>query len=230
MSLQSPVTKCLSDLETRICALFPRSVSVAATDPTQPRPAAFPQEAAHLPQMREARRHEFLAGRAALHRAIAGLGWAPQPIPIRADRAPDLPVGICASLSHSRTLCVAVADRLETTVGLGLDLEPATPLDRGLWPTVCTRAERGWLAAQPEAERGVLAKQIFCAKEAAYKCQYALTGVLLDFDAFEITFADGKRFFATIRQPVASFTVGDRIHGRMDRVADHIVTATRIPA
>ena len=230
MALQAPVKNRLYDLEREISNLVPDHVAVAVTDTNDMRSAAYPEEAASLPPMRALRRREFLAGRDALRQALVGVGHAPCAIPMRDDRAPELPVGVRASLSHANSICVAVADISSNSDGLGIDIEVAEPLDPALWNTVCTRTERAWLHDQPEMMRGLQAKLIFCAKEAAYKCQFAQSGALLDFDAFDVTFGDDDRFFATFRQTVGPFSSGDRIGGRVDLVSDHVVAFARIPA
>ena len=218
-----------TDIERQILALFSAPVSVAVTDPAAPRSAEFTEEAECLVAMRAIRRREFLAGRAALRAAMAGLGLPPQPIPMNVDRSPCLPAGLCASLSHSDTLCVAVADRESASAALGIDVELPEPLDPTLLDTVCTRAERARLAELSETERGLAAKRIFSAKEAAYKCQFTLSGVLLDFDAFDIALLGEGRFEATFRQQAGPFATGDRISGHVGTVADHIVSTARIP-
>ncbi len=213
-----------------ITGLLETSISVAVTDPTLPRSAVYPEEAACLPPMRALRRREFLAGRDALREAIVGLRRPPCAIPMADDRSPELPDGICASLSHSSELCVAIADLTSKTSSLGIDIEPIEGLEAGLWDTVCTRAERAWLSTLQMPARAVAAKRIFCAKEAAYKSQYVFSGALLDFDAFDITFLAQDRFQATFRQVVEPFSIGDRITGRMGDVHGHIICITRIPA
>lgn len=227
---QAAVFENFPDLTQAISELFPPSVAVAATDPTEPRSAAFPEEAACLPPMRALRRREFLAGRHALRRAMGQLGRPAEPVGMNDDRSPRVPDGLVVSISHTSTLCVAVADHVTSSAGLGLDLEQDAPLDPALWSTICTRSERGMLADQPDAVRGIVARRIFSAKEAAYKCQFALSGTLLDFDAFDITFTSGNRFDATFRKPVDPFSTGDRISGRWTMIYDHIVTAAHIPA
>lgn len=217
-------------LTNELATLFPASVAVAVTDPTEPRSAAFAEEAACLPPMRALRRREFLAGRHALRRAMNALGRASEPVPMNPDRSPALPQGLAASISHTATLCVAVAGHAHDSAGLGIDLEPESALDPALWSTICTRADMQLIGATPEAERGRLARRIFSAKEAAYKAQFALSRTLLDFDAFDITFPADGVFAATFRKPVGPFATGDRIAGRWAHLADHIVTTARIPA
>ena len=213
-----------------IRSLVEPGVAIALNDPTAPRSALYPEEAACLPPMRALRRREFLAGRDALRRAMSHVGIAPSAIPVREDRSPALPAGVCASLSHSATMCVAIADLDKRTAALGIDIEPIDGLDLALWDTVCVRSERQWLNEQPALDRPLLAKQIFCAKEAAYKCQFTLSNALVDFDIFEITFLSGSQFYATFRGAVGPFTAGDRIFGHIGEIADHYVAVTQIRA
>lgn len=230
MALQAPVKNTFYDVETQISKLIASQLSVAVTDPTLPRSAAYPEEAACLSPMRAIRRKEFLAGRDALRQAIVGLRLPPCAIPRADDRSPCLPNGVCASLTHSAEMCIAIADLSSNTSGLGIDIEPVEGLDLALWDTVCTRAERAWLSTLPIAARPLAAKRIFCAKEAAYKCQFALSRALLDFHAFDVTFLGETSFQATFRQSVGPFSMGDRISGRTGDIKDHIICVARIPA
>jgi 4'-phosphopantetheinyl transferase EntD len=72
---------------------------------------------------------------------------------------------------------------------LGVDIEPATPLDPDLVAVICTPAERAWLAG--ETDPGLAAKMIFSAKEAVYKAQYPLTGKVIGFDAVTLEMIEG---------------------------------------
>lgn len=230
MALQAIEKTTLTEARLLIAGMLEAGVTLAITDPTLPRSAAYPEEAACLPPMRALRRREFLAGRDALRQAITDLRLPATAIPMAADRSPQLPKGVCASLTHSAEMCVAIADLVSRTSSLGVDIEMLYGLDPGLWDTVCTRTERAWLSTVPMAARGLAAKRIFCAKEAAYKCQFTLSGALLDFDAFDITFATEDRFHATFRKAVGPFSIGDRITGRTADMCGHMICITRIPA
>jgi 4'-phosphopantetheinyl transferase EntD len=81
---------------------------------------------------------------------------------------------------------MAVVARAEHVRSLGLDVEPDAPLDPELWNEVCAPAEAAWLAAQPRARRGRLAKLIFSAKECAYKCRYPSSRKLLGFQEVRV--------------------------------------------
>ena len=207
--------------------ILPPDVALAVSDPTLECGADHPSDLDPVGRMRPERRREFLAGRRALREAIRATGLPCGALPILPDRAPDLPAGVTASLSHSDTLCLAVAARSTRWAALGLDAEPARPLDPALIPTVLTRSERARMVRDPAPQ--VTALRTFCAKEAAYKCQYTLSGSLLDFDAFDVTFPGPHRFTATFRRPVAPFALGDSLSGSVTQIAGHIICLARIP-
>ena len=135
----------------------------------------LPAEAAVIQRAVPKRQKEFAAGRAALRLAISRAGHdlaADRPILPRADRVPDLPAGIRASLSHSGGFCVAVAAP-GGGPSVGVDLEPCdTALPDGLAATVAPY--------RMSPDQPLLA---FCVKEAMFKAQYPLTGQMLDFSA-----------------------------------------------
>lgn len=230
MVLLTADTDLFSGVRSQIDGLLDPNIALAVTDPTQPRTPVYAEEAALLPPMRPARQREFLAGRAALREAIMNLGRPACAIPMEPDRDPQFPNGICASLSHSRHLCMAIASLERHHNALGIDIEPTTGLDADLWATVCTDRERAWLSSLAKQSRALAAKRIFCAKEAAYKCQFTLSRTLLDFDAFDVTFPAKDRFHAWFRYSVGTFAAGHRISGRIGEVSDHIVCIARIPA
>ncbi len=170
-----------------------------------------------LPGAVPRRLREFSAGRAAARAALAQIGLAPVAIPHGADRAPVWPRGVIGSISHSATQCLAVALPLGVVRGIGIDLEEDTPLAPDLWPLVLDAVER---STQVQAQQ---AKQVFSAKEAAYKAQYPLTKTMLDFHDLRITLGDGT-FQAQLQRAVAPLTAGDRLHGRISRSQGHILT------
>ncbi|MFD0858024.1 4'-phosphopantetheinyl transferase family protein [Roseovarius aquimarinus] len=220
-------------LAARLQALFPSGVALALTDPREEQPALVAREAEAMRRAVPKRQREFAAGRAAARRALAQLGRAPCEIPQGPDRAPIWPEGIAGSISHIDTLCVAALARQGELRALGIDLEPAAPLDPVLLPEICTLAERAWLACQPEPQRGLLARLIFSAKECAYKCQYPLTGRLVGFGALEITpDLDTGQFEATFAEEVGSFAQGTCLAGRFvmtDEVIACAMTLARGP-
>lgn len=223
--------------------LFAASVAVETCDPQDDPPAPFPSEAACLsPNAVDKRRREFAAGRAAAHRAMAALGLTAEPILIGPKRAPIWPTGLIGSISHCRSAAVAVATKGEDIQALGVDLEEDTPLSDDLIPQICRPAERAWLSRQ--ANPGQLAKVIFSAKEAAYKCQYHLSQQFFGFEGMELDLTlDNSacatsnhahvtlcgRFSACFTAERAPFLTGDRIEGRFAIGEGLIATAAQLP-
>ena len=199
-------------------------VAVAARDLASDPPGLMPDEEAAVARAVPARRREFAAGRAAARAALAQVGVIGQPIPSGADRAPVWPAGACGCITHTARVCLAAAARLDAVQSIGLDLEEASPLEPSLLDIVLTPAERDWLAAQPAARRGVLAKVIFSAKECAYKCQYPLTGVVLDFAdlTIELDLAN-KRFHAVRANSGSGSDPAARMTGRFVTLMGHVL-------
>ncbi|KSB91705.1 hypothetical protein AS593_06685 [Caulobacter vibrioides] len=154
--------------------LFPLTVAVC-TRPVETTETASP---------RGARRRHRQLGRLCASDALLQLGA--RTIALGEGSSPVWPEGLTGSISHCQTLCCAVAARAGDFVGLGVDVEMAAPLIEGV-ELVCSQAELAHFAAFPAPHAGNWPLLAFCAKEAAYKCQYALTGQLLDFRDFEIT-------------------------------------------
>ena len=77
---------------------------------------------------------EFSAGRHAARLAMADLGIPARPLARGGDGMPDWPETLCGSITHSDEMCLAVVTpRRAGMTGLGVDLEPTTPLEVGTW-------------------------------------------------------------------------------------------------
>jgi len=213
-------------LADEVRALFPIDVAVAVSDPHAEHTPRFAAEAQAVARATTRRRREFLAGRAAAHRAMAQIGGAVSPVLAGADRAPVWPEGITGSISHSARTCLAVVAETRDTPALGIDIEDEAPLDPALVAEICTLPERAWLSTRPEALRGRLAKLIFSAKECAYKCQFMLSREMLDFGDLEIT-ADLEtgQFEATFARDLPGFARGTWLSGRYAFAAGQVITA-----
>ncbi len=190
----------------------------------------FPEEQAMMARAVDKRRREFRAGRLAFRRALRALSLPETALVNGSDRAPLWPPGIVASLTHTKGHCSVVMasqsrDAPEPIAALGVDVEQASPLKEMLWDSICTKNDLAFLAAQPEAERGVLGKVIFSAKECAYKAQYTLTSQYLGFHAMHLEpFADG-RWRATFTQESGNvFRPGDVLWGRWRQEAGLVAT------
>ncbi|MBZ0129760.1 MAG: 4'-phosphopantetheinyl transferase superfamily protein [Rhodobacteraceae bacterium] len=220
----------LDQVHAALGRLLPDGVAGAVSDPTGDYGRSETPELASVVDATAKRRREFAAGRYAARAAMAGLGYPPYAIPGGADRAPVWPGGLVGSISHCASACVAVSAPEGAMLAIGIDIEPAEPLPSDLIDTICTPGERAWLATHLPGERGILARMIFSAKEAAYKCQYPLSSTVLDFDALTIRPDDsGPGFRAVFRQPVAPFQTGSALPGRSVTAAGYILTCVYLP-
>ena len=224
--MMAPPSDRFDQLRAAVITLFDGSVAVVVTDPSRGQPALKAVERPAVAGAIPARQTEFAAGRAAARAAMAQIGIVPGPVPAGPDRAPVWPKGVIGSITHTDKLCIAVVTPVTNIRSLGVDAEPATPLDFDLIPTICSAAEQAQVAGP---DLGRLAKVIFSAKEATYKAQYPLTGMLFGYDHLDISLdPSAGSFVATFLKPAPPFAVGDTLPGRFVQVADHIVTAVTI--
>jgi 4'-phosphopantetheinyl transferase EntD len=194
-------------IEAALACLFPPSVAVAAVPITADHGPLDPAEARAVAGAVPARRAEFAAGRLAARRAMVALGYPPASIPMGLDREPVWPAGLEGSIAHTAGVAVAAV-----RVGrpLGLDIEDDAPIEPELWPVICHPDE---LANLPSEDRGRLVRQVFSAKEAAYKAQFPLTRSLIGFDMLILQLEDDG-FTARFRHAVGGLSVGHELRGR----------------
>lgn len=183
MTIAAPVRSSLVE------RLFPMPVAGAELrgpgDPEQ----LFPAERARHQGWAAKRVSEFSAGRQCAHAAMAQLGVAPAALASLEDRRPDWPRDIVGSISHCRGFSVAVVAPAERLLALGIDVERARAVEPHLWPRILTDAERAHVDAQTPDSRAQWATLVFSAKEAFYKCQYAVRRQWVDFHEAQVTFA-----------------------------------------
>ncbi|TGD65710.1 4'-phosphopantetheinyl transferase superfamily protein [Tabrizicola sp. WMC-M-20] len=197
--------------------IAPEGAGIGWTDPRADCPL---MQGEALPGAVPLRQREFAAGRAAVRMALAGIGAAADAIPMGADRAPVWPARVVGSITHTRRHCLAVVMPDALCRGIGIDLEEDTPLEPDLWDDILRPEERAGIT-------GAQAKAVFCAKEAAFKAQYAVSRTLYGFDGMRVE-VEGDRFVAVFTQAVPPFATGDRISGRILRVGGHVLTLARL--
>jgi len=133
------------------------------------------------------RKREFMVGRVLARKLLAELDIRNHDLLIGNDRAPEWPKGVLGSITHSDRICGVIVAHLSPELqGIGLDVEPAEPLEQDLWDLLCTAKETRWLASLPAKERGLMARLLFSAKEAVYKSQYRTTRRFLEFEDVEL--------------------------------------------
>lgn len=199
--------------------LLPKGAAAAWADPRRDHGL---WDGEHLLNAVEKRHMEFSAGRAAARQAMAQLSLPPQAIIHGKDRAPIWPQGITGSISHSASDCLAVV-WLAHQQGIGIDLEPATPLEPALWPIILRPEEQD--ALQHADDPAMQAKRIFTIKEAVYKAQYPLSRQLFGFDAISVSLqADqSMRFSTRFLQQAFPFRIGDILTGCHLQVEDQLL-------
>ncbi len=174
----------------------------------------LPEEWAYINRALPVRRAEFGTARLCARRALAEMGYPPVPLVPRPDRAPVWPTGVVGSIAHTRDYCVVVLERSPPLRSLGVDAEVVGQLDGSMIALIATAAERRWLQSLRGARVDDFASLLFSAKEAYYKCQYPISGTVLDFQDVEIEVDQGnQRFEARVRKVDFPESVA-RVEGR----------------
>lgn len=170
-----------ASLSTGLSELFPRGALTAelrgAGDPS----ALYPDEARHLHNAVRKRAEEFAAGRLCARLLLRELGIQNFAIEVGAHRQPLWPKDLVGSITHTAGFCAAVVARKKSLRSVGIDTEITGSVQPKLWRGICTPSETIWLRGLPESERLAAATLIFTAKEAFYKCQFAVTQERLGF-------------------------------------------------
>jgi 4'-phosphopantetheinyl transferase EntD len=168
-------------LSTRLGSLFPPGAVAAnlreAGDPA----LLLPAEAVHVARAVPKRVQEFAAGRLCARRALAEFGIVDFAIKVADDRRPVWPDSFVGSITHTAGFAAAVVAERRSLAAQGLDSEVVGDVDAKLWPSICMPTETAWIASLPASEQAAAVTLIFSAKEAFYKCQYALVGERLNF-------------------------------------------------
>ena len=132
------------------------------------------------------------AARIVARELMPRLGQPSQALPKSATGAPAWPAGIVGSLAHDSEVAVAALGRRSDYRGVGVDIEPARPLDAELLDLVATASERRAIGGDP-----LQARALFAVKEAVYKAVHPLDGIFLEHHDVEVSLASGT---ATTRQ------------------------------
>ncbi|MGR3838750.1 MAG: 4'-phosphopantetheinyl transferase family protein [Cognatishimia sp.] len=213
-----------SRLELAARAVLPTGVAVSVTSPTADPEPLWPVEKEAIASAIPSRQREFAAGRTAARRALLALGRAPAAIAVGDDRAPIWPRAIVGSIAHDSTTCIAVAAERDRFKALGVDIEPAAPIEAELFQEICRPEELAWLRQLPFAGRGQVARRFFAAKEAVYKCQYAMSRKIFGFNNLSVVFDRQGRFDARLMKPAGPFESGHIFKGMTALVGDQVLS------
>jgi len=114
------------------------------------------------------RQVQFVGGRLAMRHAMSQLSIPEAPVLTNDRGAPMLPKGFTGSVSHKRTLAVAMVARSAQGT-LGVDIEDYGPSRLGIAPRVLTSAELRSIESLPDPRRWTATLLRFSLKEAIYK-------------------------------------------------------------
>jgi 4'-phosphopantetheinyl transferase EntD len=189
----------------------------------------LPGERAALGAVGPKRLLDHGGGRAMARHALARLGLALVEIPVGPERAPVWPDGIVGSITHCDGYVAAAVSRAADIATVGIDAEPARPLERGLIMRIGNADEIGQLGHQGCIEAlGVL---LFSAKESLYKAWFPLARRWLDFEQATLEFDwHARRFTARIRPDAQVAGCPTTFEGRFRIGTRHVLTAVFIRA
>src|SRR6266851_6740196 len=168
-------------LSPRLGSLFPPgAVAADLRGPGNPK-LLLPAEALYVGRAVPKRLQEFAAGRLCARRALAEFGIVDFPIKVAEDRQPIWPDSMVGSITHTAGYGAAVVAERQSAAALGLDSEVVGDVNAEVWRRICVPAETEWVESLPASEQAAAVTLIFSAKEAFYKCQYALVRERLNF-------------------------------------------------
>ena len=195
-------------------------------DPREPAQGLFPEESGLVANAVEKRRLEFAKGRQCAHRALRRLGVADQPLLIGQHGEPLWPPGVSGSITHTDGLCAAAVSWQASYAGVGIDLERAEPLQPDIAGQVATAGEMEALTSMPPL---LVARLIFSAKEAFYKCQFYQTREWLDFLDVAVDLQPSGGFSARLLVDRKALTHGSCFQGTWRQHEDFLFTAICMP-
>jgi len=168
-------------LSAHLSSLFPPgAVAAELREPGDPE-LLLPAEAMYVGRAVPDRAREFAAGRLCARRALAEFGIVDFPVQVADDRQPIWPDSMAGSITHTAGYGAAVVSERRSAAALGLDSEVVGDVKAELWPRICVPTESAWVESLPASEQAAAVTLIFSAKEAFYKCQYALVRERLNF-------------------------------------------------
>jgi len=156
------------------------------------------------PRAVEKRKIEFVLGRAACNSALSGVGLTPPP-PVLKGRSgePIWPEGYVGAISHTRKIAVCAVCPKTRADGIGMDVEEIEGnISPDVYNIVCIGRELEWVL-EDQSQSVTRFKQIFSAKEAAFKAFYPQALEFLDFKDAILSWDDEEdHFLGELLRPV----------------------------
>ena len=146
------------------------------------------------------------AARIAARALLSQLGYSAAEIFRGVSGAPCWPPTLVGSMSHDSDVAVAAVAAAAELVSVGIDVEPAQPLPPELLDLVATPFEQNQLRGDL-----LVARQLFCIKEAVFKACNPLDGQFLDYHDIVVQFNRSLARTRTGRALVVQTSVRPRI-------------------
>ena len=182
----------------------------------------LPAERTGVARMRDVRRREYSSGRRVARQALRLLGMEDRAVTARA-RIPVWPPGVVGSITHSRSVAMAMVGFEGDVTGIGLDLELQQRVTGQLADRVLLTRERQNLA-EPDWRT-----MLFAAKEAVYKAVNPLIGEYLAFEDVEVTADEDGGFNAATTRPMKSTSALEVGRGYFQCVEGHWLCVFLVP-
>lgn len=175
-----------------------------------------------LDRMGDVRRREYSSGRRVARQALELLGISDEAVTTH-GRMPVWPSGSLGSITHSRTLALAMVGREENVAGIGVDLELERRVTDELAGRVLLKREREQLVEKDWRT------MLFAAKEAVYKAVNPLVGEYLEFGDVEVTAEEDGTFGAVTTRPRESTAMIEAGQGFFQLVEGHWLCFFLVP-
>jgi len=228
-----------ADIVFRVDLPHGRCVGVRVPGPNErvDAPHLAPEEIDFLGSLGPARRPTWIAGRVAMHAALLDLGLDGGPILATQRGAPELPAGVTGSISHKRTLAVALAALRRDGLSLGVDIEPIPAVPASLtepsWDNrpdissrVMTPEELAVLATVPDSLRRREIVLHFSIKEALYKAINPLIGRYVSFQ--EATVLPGSDGSVAVNLTLTKQEGPFHVEARWSEIDGHLLTTAAV--
>jgi 4'-phosphopantetheinyl transferase EntD len=209
--------------------LLPKSIFIAEMAPSAGTGFLFTAEEEFLRRSVEKRRREFATGRQLARTLLVEAVGQAGPLLPDSDGVPRWPKGIVGSITHCSSLCAVALARVEEYVGLGLDVEPALPIESNLLPLILSGVERERWKRLPPSLHSIGGRLAFTIKEAVYKSIFPISRVFLDFLQVEITLEGDGRFKANVLLSGAAPPGYETVNGYFRVAEGHIAAAVVLP-
>ena len=214
-------------------SLLPDSVQVASALGDPPGPPLFPEEQALVAKAVEKRRREFTTGRRLAREALSRLGQPAAPLLSGARGEPLWPAGVMGTITHCEGYRAAAVAHRTDLFSLGMDVEPARPMEAEVFEAVSLPEERRANARYHRfAPAAPWEKLLFSAKESVYKAWFPLTGKFLEFEEAVVEFHPEHGTFSAqllVPGPDWGSSTLDGFSGRWAVRGGFVLTAIAVP-